>query len=121
MSEPPPLDTSEPGAPAALPEPPGAPWVTMVTTLLVLFVFGGLVVAVFHYADRLAYKPAAATTGEQQLRELRASEQELLTTTGYDAETKTYRVPIDRAMDELTREYTAAGELRSFPAAKKKK
>jgi hypothetical protein len=108
-----------PNSPDELAEPPAAPWLTMVTTLLVLLVFGALIFAVFDYYDK-KLKPAA-TEGETELQKLRDSEREILDNFGYDAETKTYRIPIDRAMEDLIQEAKAKGELQTFPVQAKKK
>jgi hypothetical protein len=100
------------------PDTPRAPWATMVTTLLVLFLFGGALFALFEFGK--AFQAPSAVENEQ-LRELRSSEREILDNYGYDAETKTYRIPIDRAMRVLIDESKAKGEMSSFPAPSKPK
>jgi hypothetical protein len=93
----------------------------MLTTLLLLFVFAGIVFVVYHYSGKLD-ESVTATTGEQQLQELRDSERAILNNYGYDPETNTHRIPIDRAMDALIEEAKAnKGEMKSFPAKKKEK
>jgi hypothetical protein len=104
-----------------LPPLPKAPWVTMLTALLILFFFAAMVVVVLHYAENIGAAPASAS-GENQLKELRASESETLNSHGYDPQTKSYRIPIDRAINALIDEANGnGGQLKSFPAAPKKK
>jgi len=111
-------DTSTPGAPGALPEPPGAPWVTIITSMLIFFVFGGMVVFFVEYSKTLDGGPTSAS-GEQQLQELRAQQRDVLDNYGYDPATKTWRVPVDRAMSVLIEEGKTKGEMASFPTPKK--
>jgi hypothetical protein len=99
-----------------LPPLPRVPWVTMVVALVILFFFAALVVGVLDYAKNLG-APAAAS-GEQQLKELRAQERDILDNPGYDPATKTWRIPIDQAMNVLIEEGKSKGEMRSFPAKK---
>jgi hypothetical protein len=103
-----------------LPPLPEAPWGTMLTTLALLFLFAALVFVVYYSSNRLD-ESVTARTGEQQLRELQDSERAILNNCGYDAETNTHRIPIDRAMDALIEEAKAnKGEMKSFPAKKTK-
>jgi hypothetical protein len=102
-----------------LPPIQNAPWLTMATALLILFVFAGLVVGVLQYAKSMTAAPAAPT-GEQQLKELRAQQRDILDNPGYDPSTKTWRIPIDQAMSILIEEGKSKGELQSFPAKPKK-
>lgn len=115
------LQTEEPGTPPALPDPPAAPWATMVTTLLILFVFGALVVAVLRYGEGLDARPSAPPADEHQLQELRAAEREILDNYGHDPQTQTYRIPVERAMGVLIDEAKPKGEMQSFPAKPKAK
>lgn len=105
--------------PTDLPPLPEAPWGTMLTTLALLFVFAALVFVVYYSSERLE-ESVTVRTGEQQLQELRDSERAILNNYGYDAETKTHRIPIDRAMETLIEEAKSnKGEMKSFPAKKK--
>lgn len=113
-------DTETPGAPGALPEPAGTPWVTMIATLLILFVFGGLVVFLYEYASSMTASQQPAS-GEQQLQELRTQERAILDHDGYDPATKTWRIPIDRAMTVLIQEGKTNGDIKSFPVPVKEK
>jgi hypothetical protein len=107
--------------PNDLPPLPEAPWGTMLTTLALLFFFAALVFLVYYSSGRLN-DSVTAQTGEQQLQELRDSERAILNNYGYDAETSTHRIPIDRAMETLIDEAKAnKGEMTSFPAKKKEK
>ena len=98
-----------------MPEPPRIPWVTMLTAVLILFVFAGLIAVVMVVGT----VPSTAVSGEQQLQELRARERDLLDNYGYDPQTKTFRIPIERAMNILGDEGRTKGELQTFPAKKK--
>src|SRR5580704_9156643 len=100
-----------------LPPVPPLPWVTMLTALIILFVFGGLVVLILEYAKNTGETPAVA--GEQQLQELRARERDILDNYGYDQATKTWHIPIDQAMNVLIEEGKTTGDMRSFPVAPK--
>jgi len=111
-------DTSMPGAPGALPEPPGAPWVTIITSVLIFFVFGGLVVFFVEYSKSLE-AGSNPVSGEQQLQELRAQQRDVLDNYGHDANAKTWRIPVDRAMNVLVEEGRTKGEMTTFPALKK--
>jgi hypothetical protein len=111
------IDDPETSVPDELPPLPRLPWVTMLTALIILFVFGGLVALVLEYAKPTGETPAAA--GEQQLQELRARERDILDNTGYDQTTKTWRIPIDQAMSVLIEEGKTTGDMRSFPVAPK--
>lgn len=92
----------------------------MLATLLHLFVFAGFVFVIYHYSPRFD-ESVTAQTGEQRLQELRDSERAILDNYGYDPETKTRRMPINNAMDELIKEANAnGGEMKSFPAKSKK-
>lgn len=103
-----------------LPPLPQAPWATMLTTLLLLFVFGATMFVIYHYSPRFD-ESVTAQTGEQQLQELRDSERVILDNYGYDPETNTHRMPINNAMDELIKEAKAnGGEMKSFPVKKGK-
>ncbi len=103
-----------------MPEPPAFPWVTMVSALLVVGVFAGLVIFLLQYADAL--KPGTnSSPGDQQLRELRLQERQLLETSGYDEQSKSCRIPIDQAMSVLIEEGNKQGNLKSFPAPASKK
>lgn len=102
-----------------LPPLPEAPWATMLTTLALLFLFAGLMTLVYYSSDRLN-ESVTARTGEEELQTLRDSERAILNNHGYDPETGTHRIPIDRAMDILIEEAKAnKGEMQSFPAKKK--
>ena len=57
--------------------------------------------------------------GEQQLQELRSQESEILDHYGWDPTTKTWRIPIDRAMSVLIEQGKAKGDMQSFPVAPK--
>ncbi len=102
--------------PSDLPPLPEAPWGTMLTTLALLFLFAALVFVVYYSSSRLD-ESVTARTGEQQLQELRDSERAILNNYGYDAETNTRRIPIEKAMEMLIEEAKAnKGEMKSFPA-----
>lgn len=114
-------DTTETTETPELPPLPAAPWGTMLTALIILFVFVGLVMVVLHYADNMGATPTS-TSGEQQLQELRAAEREILTSYGYDTQAKSYRIPVERAIEELlTEAKDGKGRLKSFPASPKAK
>jgi hypothetical protein len=105
--------------PNDLPPLPEAPWGTMLTTLALLFLFAALVFVVYYSSGRLD-ESVTAQTGEQQLQELRDSERAILNNYGYDAETSTHRIPIEKAMEVLIEEAKAnKGEMKSFPVKKK--
>jgi hypothetical protein len=104
--------------PDQLPPLPRAPFATMLATLVVLLVFGGLVGWVLTKADNLREKHTTAT-GEQQLQELRAGESEILDHYGWDPATKTWRIPIEKAMTVLVEQGKAKGEMQAFPVAPK--
>ncbi len=110
-------DDTETSIPDELPALPPLPWVTMLTALIILFVFGALVVVILEYAKNTGEPPAAA--GEQQLQELRAREREILDNYGYDQATKSWRIPIEQAMSVLIEEGKTKGDMQSFPVAPK--
>jgi hypothetical protein len=111
------IDDPETNVPDELPPLPRVPWVTMLTALIILFVFAGLVALVLQYAKNVGETPAAS--GEQQLQELRARERDILDNFGYDQTTKTWRIPIDQAMGILIEEGKTKGDMRSFPSPPK--
>jgi hypothetical protein len=111
------IDDPETSVQDELPPLPRLPWVTMLTALIILFVFGGLVALVLEYSKNTGESPAAA--GEQQLQELRARERAILDNYGYDQATKTWHIPIDQAMSVLVEEGKTKGDMQSFPSAPK--
>lgn len=102
-----------------LPPLPSPPWATMLTALAILFVFAGMVAIVLRSSENI---PATFSTppGAKDLEELRMQEREILNSSGFDPATKTWRMPIDDAMQVLIDEGKAKGEMRSFPAKKNK-
>jgi hypothetical protein len=103
-----------------LPAYPGAPWATMATALAILFVFAGLVVIVLYYSRNMGDTPVVES-GEQQLKELRAQQRDILDNYGYDQATKSWRIPIDQAMAVLVEEGKSKGDMYSFPAVPRPK
>jgi len=104
--------------PDELPLLPGAPWATMLTALVILLVFSGLLALVMTFADNVREKRTTAS-GEQQLQELRTQESEILDNYGWDPTAKTWRIPVEQAMSILVEQGKAKGEMQSFPAAPK--
>jgi hypothetical protein len=105
--------------PQELPPLPRAPWATMLTALVFLFVFAGLVMIVLRSSENLDVS-APPQSGAKELEELRAQENEILNNRGYDPATKSWRMPIDQAMQVLIDEGKAKGEMQSFPVKGKK-
>ena len=102
-----------------LPPLPRAPWATMLTALVILFIFAGMVMVVLRSSESLD-PSSSAPTGVKDLEELRTQEREILNSHGYDPATKTRRMPIDEAMQTLIDEGKAKGEMQSFPTKAKK-
>jgi len=113
-------DQATPTNDIELPPLPRAPWATMLTALLILFFFAASVLVVLEYSKDIGPHTADAATAEQHLQELRAAEKERLENYGYDAQTKTFSIPIERAMTILIEEGKAKGEMQSFPDPKPK-
>ena len=90
----------------------------MLTAAVILLVFGGLVALVLAFADNV-WDTRTTATGEQQLQELRTQESEILDNYGWDEATKTWRIPIEKAMNVLIEQGKAKGEMQSFPIAAK--
>ena len=95
-------------------EKPQSPVVTIIASLLVFFVFAGLVGLTYYYGSGLDAKPTTLS-GEEQLKELRASEQALITNYGYEEQSKTWHVPITTAMDVLVRKGETEGKWDGIP------
>lgn len=100
-----------------MPPLPKVPWATMITSVLILVVFAGLVAVVLMVGN----VPSNAPSGVNQLQELRVRERDILDNYAYDPQTKAFSIPIDRAMTILADEGKAKGELQSFPAKPKAK
>ena len=105
--------------PTELPPLPRPPWATMLTALAILFVFAGMLIFVLRSSENLDTS-SSSPSGAKELEELRTQEREILNGSGYDSATKTWRIPIDQAMQTLIDEGKAKGEMQSFPAKKKK-
>ncbi len=95
---------------------PKMPVLTVIATILVLFVFAGLVGLTYYYGKDLSSKPVGEN-GADQLRELRAQEQAILTSYRYNEPTKSWQIPITSAMDALVREGETKGKWETFPKA----
>ncbi len=94
--------------------PARVPWLTVIATFLVLFVFAGLVGLTYYYGSGLNTKPPEES-GEDQLKELRSQEQAIVTSYSYDEATKSWHVPVTTAMDALVREGVTKGKWDPFP------
>ena len=101
-----------------LPPLPRAPWLLMASTLAVLFLFGIVIYFMYQFSDSFANRVPDGS--DDEVRELRESENKRLQSYGYDPELKTYHLPIDQAMQVLAREAEAnRGELKSLPMPKR--
>jgi len=97
------------------PERSGIPWGTIASTLVLLFLFVGLL-AIMMNAMRHIEPGEDSQAGEKQLQEVRAFNKDVLTSEGYDPQTKTYRVPVTRAMEAIA-QAGAAGKPPYLPVA----
>lgn len=96
---------SDPSAPPESPadlEEATMPFMTLVSSLLVLLVFAIAGVAIYHRLER-ERELAAPVPAEEALRLMRDNQEKRLSSSGYDRTTNTSYIPVTTAMERLAR------------------
>ena len=80
--------------------PPPFPLLTILATVVLLFLFVSLVSLVYYYSNKLDVA-TPVVSGEQKLAEHQASQKEQVASYGYDKATNSVKVPVDVAVQKL--------------------
>jgi hypothetical protein len=99
------------------PESTPVPFLTLVSTLGILLVFGFACILIYKGLATIESK-SDVLTGEEKLEKLKDEQSKWLRTEGYDTTTKSNRIPIDQAMEYLIGEATKNQKL-PLPSPKK--
>jgi hypothetical protein len=94
---------SDPSAPPESPadlEEAAMPFLTLVSSLLVLLIFGIAGLAIYRQLER-ERELAAPVPAEEALRLMRDNQEKRLSTAGYDRTTNSTYIPITTAMERL--------------------
>lgn len=97
---------SDPSAPPDYPadlEEAAMPFLTLVSSLIVLLIFAAAGVAIYYQIEKERSLSATAPP-EESLRLLRENQEARLSSTGYDESTKSSYIPITTAIERLARE-----------------